>query len=201
MQVQYNSQYSINDVTALQQTGRRLDEWFALLDDRGGPAAGRRALGDVLFKELKVDAWWVTTLLVEYEAARGVVEKDRRPKGYNVCVTKSISAAPARIYEALCDAEVLFGAGAKAEFREGGRIDAGAGLGGVFRKVAAARTLRFTWEGERHGAAEVVEVKFTPMGAKTSVVLTHDRLAGRPEADGMRAAWAEALERLKAKLG
>jgi len=201
MQVQYDSQFPVNDASARQHTGKTLSEWFTLLDKRCGPAAGRRAWTDVLFKELKVDAWWVTTLSVEYEAARGIVEKDGKPKGYNICVTKSVTAQPAAIYDALCDAHVLFGPGAKADFKEGGAIDAGNGHRGVFKKVVTGKTLRFTWEGEQHHAAELIEIKFTPAGAKTSVVLNHDRLANRAAADGMRAAWADSLDRLKAKLG
>jgi hypothetical protein len=48
-----------------------------------------------------VDAWWATTLIVEYEKARGAVEKDGLVKGYNICVTKSVSAQPAKVYEGL----------------------------------------------------------------------------------------------------
>lgn len=201
MQVQYKSQYEVDDASARQHTGKSLKEWFALMDEKGGPAAGRRVLGDFLFKEQKVDAWWVTTLIVEYEAARGVVEKDGKPKGYNICVTKSVGAQPAAIFDALCDPAVLFGEAAAAEFKEGGAIDDGNGHRGVFKKLAPAKTLRFTWTGGHHHDTELIEIKFTPGGAKTSVVLNHDRINGRAAADGMRAAWAASLDRLKAKLG
>jgi Activator of Hsp90 ATPase homolog 1-like protein. len=42
-----------------------------------------------------------------------------------------------------------------------------------------------------------VEIKFQPAPGKTTVMVTHDRLQTREEADGLRAAWGEALERLK----
>jgi hypothetical protein len=45
-----------------------------------------------------------------------------------------------------------------------------------------------------------VEVKLAPAGAKTTVMVTIDRLQTRAEADGYRRAWGEALERLKALL-
>lgn len=45
-----------------------------------------------------------------------------------------------------------------------------------------------------------MEVKFQPSGAKTTVIVTHDRLQTRADADGLRRAWGEALERLKAML-
>jgi hypothetical protein len=43
-----------------------------------------------------------------------------------------------------------------------------------------------------------VEVKFQPAGAKTTVMVQHDRLQTRADADGLRRAWGEALDRLKA---
>ena len=45
-----------------------------------------------------------------------------------------------------------------------------------------------------------VEIKFAPSGAKTTVMVTIERLQTRAEADGYRRAWGEALERLKQTL-
>ena len=45
-----------------------------------------------------------------------------------------------------------------------------------------------------------MEIKFAASGAKCSVMVTIDRLQTRAEADGLRRAWGEALERLKATL-
>ena len=42
-----------------------------------------------------------------------------------------------------------------------------------------------------------VEIKFAPAGARTTVMVTIDRLQTRAEADGYRRAWGEALDRLK----
>ena len=42
-----------------------------------------------------------------------------------------------------------------------------------------------------------VEIKFAPSGAKTTVMVTIERLQTRAEADGYRRAWGKALERLK----
>lgn len=100
MEVKYQPDSSIDDATATKETGQNLTKWFEDLDAKGGVTAGRRALGDYLFKDRKVPAWWTTTLLVEYEAARGAVEKDGQPNGYNICVTKSIAAPPEKVFAA-----------------------------------------------------------------------------------------------------
>ena len=54
---------------------------------------------------------------------------------------------------------------------------------------------------EKYAAGDTpVEVKFQPAGARTTVIVTHDRLQARADADGLRRAWGEALDRLKATL-
>ena len=42
-----------------------------------------------------------------------------------------------------------------------------------------------------------MEIKLQPAAGRTTVMVTHDRLQTREEADGLRAAWGEALDRLK----
>ena len=94
MNVESKSEHPMADADVKAATGKKWEEWYRLLDASGGPSAGRRALTDRLMKEHKLVAWWAQTIVVEYERARAVHEKDGRPKGYAICVTKSI-AAPA----------------------------------------------------------------------------------------------------------
>jgi uncharacterized protein YndB with AHSA1/START domain len=200
MKITYKPDHEITSAAAPSATGKSLDAWFAELDAKGGVAQGRRALTDYLFKDKKVDAWWTTTLVVEYEKARGAVEKDGAVKGYNICVTKSVVAAPAKIYDALLDMRAWMGPKAAIDLREGGAFDDGDGHRGVFKRLTPAKTIRFTWEGKGHQAVEDIEIRFTVAGAKTSIVLNHNRLPDRAAADGMRAAWAQVLDAVKAKV-
>jgi uncharacterized protein YndB with AHSA1/START domain len=200
MKVTYQPDQEFTPAAAQSATGKTIDAWFAELDAQGGVAAGRRALSDYLFKDKKVDAWWTTTLVVEHEKARGAVEKDGQAKGYNICVTKSVAAPPQKIYDALLDMKAWLGAQANLDLREGGAFDDGEGHRGVFKRLAPGKTIRFTWEGKGHQKAEDVEIKFTVAGAKTSIVLNHNRLPDRAAADGMRAAWTRVLDSIKEKV-
>jgi len=56
---------------------------------------------------------------------------------------------------------------------------------------------KFTWENSRHTPGSVVEIKLQLSGNKTSVVVTHDRIQKRDEADDLRTGWMFALESLK----
>ena len=104
MKIILAAEHATDEASARAATGRTLGEWFAYLDARGGPSPGRRAIGDHLVGELKLDPWWASTVLIGYEAAHGLVEKDGRPKGYMVCATKSVKATPERCAQAFADA-------------------------------------------------------------------------------------------------
>lgn len=188
---------------AKSRTGKTLDEWFAVLDSRGGTAAGRRAHNDYLFGEAKVPAWWVSTIVNEYEKARGVLEKDGRLKGYNICCTKTIGAPVEAVYGAWASESSLrdwLGDGVKAEVADGGAFEDGDGNRGTFKRVRAGKDLRFTWVGEP-GDESLVDVTVADKGkGKTGILVNVDRIQTREEADGLRSAWLEALDRLKAKL-
>ena len=65
------------------------------------------------------------------------------------------------------------------------------------KKANPGKTIRLSWEDPDLTLATPVEFKFAPAGAKTTVMVTIDRLQTRAEADGYRRAWGEALDRMK----
>lgn len=198
MKVDYKPQNEVSPASAKAATGRTLDEWYAELDAKGGVAEGRRVLTEHLFRQLKLDAWWTTTIVVEYEKARGAVEKDGLPKGYNICVTKALTAAPERVLDEFADGSWWLGKDVKVA--EGASFDAGEGHKGKFKKVTPGKLIRFTWEGPGHAPVEVIDIKATVTAGKTSALINHDRLQTRDTADGMREAWAKVLNELKDRL-
>lgn len=202
MKIEYKAANEMSDSAIHKATGKKWNEWYALLDKLGGPEKGRKVLNDFLFNKNKVDAWWTGTIVVEYEKARQVTEKDGRLKGYNICATKAVAAKPAQIFDAFTDTAKLskwFGAGTKGDFKEGGSFSNPDGNQGTIKKINPGKGLRFTWDGAKHNG-EIVEVKLAPSGAKCSVMVNHDRIQSREAADGLRAAWGQALETLKSQL-
>lgn len=187
--------------TAATATGKSLPEWFAEIDRWGGAALGRREIGQRLLDGYKLDPWWIATLNIEYEAAKGIVEKDGRAKGYTICATKSIKAEAHACYDAFASAAALdrwLGSGHMLEFRDGGTLYNSDGNRALIRKLSPAKTIRLVWQQPDAAPDTPVEVKFAPAGARTTVMVTHERLQNRADADGLRRAWGEALDRLKA---
>ena len=204
MKVKLETQNPMTDASVKSATGKTWQEWFGILDKRGGTAQGRRAINDFLYGECKLDIWWCSSINIEYEAARGVVEKDGRPKGYTICATKTITAPVDKAYDSWVTPDALnkwFSSKNKAEVADGGRYSNADGDAGLYKRVRENKDLRFTWENPAHTAGTIVDVVFQDKGkGKTNVMVTHDRIQTRAEADGLREGWGQALERLKAWL-
>lgn len=201
MKIELRADHTIDDATARRETGRTLGEWFAILDTFGGPAKGRRELGNHLYADHKVDIWWVSAINVAYEAHHGVVEKDGKGKGYTICATKTVKAAPEACQALLADTAAFdrwLGSGHRGDVVDGGRLENADGNRATIRKVNPNKVMRLVWEQPEAGAGTPVEIKLQPAGAKTTVMVTHDRLQTREEADGFRRAWGVALDRFKA---
>lgn len=203
MRIEPRSDHPTDEASTRRATGKSLGEWFALLDAFGGAKKGRRSIGAHLLTEYKLDPWWITTINVAYEAAHGLREKDGRPKGYAICVTKRINATAPACYDAFASAATLdrwFGPRHALRFEEGGELTNADGNRAELRKLNPGKAIKLVWQSPESAAGTPVEVKFQPSGAKTTVMITHDRLQDREAADGFRRAWSEALDRLKSIL-
>ena len=198
MKVVLNSDKIVSDASVKKETGKSFAEWFAVIDACGGPGRGRRDIGSHLYGELKVDTWWSATIQVEYEKHKGVVEKDGKGKGFTICATKSVKAPAEKCFELWATGKELdrwFGSGNTLDLKAGGSLSNADGNAADVKSVTPGKTIRFVWKAA-NAPGTPVEVKFQPAGAKTTVMVTHDRLQTRDEADGFRAAWGAALDKL-----
>ncbi len=194
----------LNDSNVKERTGKTLKQWFALLDASGGIDRGRRELVHELYSEHKVDEWWAVTIVVEYERAKAVVEKDGAPKGYSICVTKTITAPVDTVFASWGDNRLLdrwLGAKTRVSFQEKGKLENADGDRLTFQRIRANKDLRLTWDHATRAPASQVEVLFADKGkGKTGVTLNHTRIQSRRDADELRAGWSSAFDSLKSLL-
>ena len=191
MKVERKSDHAVSDDSCKAATGKSLSEWFEQIDARGGVALGRRDIGQWLYAEMKVDPWWSATINCEYEIARNQVEKDGKARGYTICATKTIKADPNVCYAAFSSAGAMdrwFGSGHSLDLADGGKLANADGNRATIKKANPGKTIRLTWEDPDLTLPTPVEIKFAPAGAKTTVMVTIDRLQTRAEADGYRRA-------------
>jgi len=194
----------LSDAHVRQKTGKTLPQWYARIDSLGGLTLGRRDLVQALHAELDQDEYWAVTLAVEYEKARGQKEKDGRPRGYSICATKTLGAPLSAVWRAWTQGQELdrwLGPKTALELKEGGTLANADGDRWTLGRIREGKDLRFTWE--RAGCAEgsAVEVLFAAKPKdRAGITLNHTRIQERKAADELRAAWGEALERLKGVL-
>lgn len=202
MQVDYRPDFPVTDAACRAHTGRSLADWFAAIEAAGLGGKRRDAIQMVYDETGRGNnVWWPTTVWVEYERARGVLKKDGRPEGYNICCTKGFKQSPTELFPHFATeaAWASWVPGWKGEVVEGASFTCGTASGTVGR-VRPGKDIRLAWNSPGFGPSEI-EVQFNVVGGKTTVNIFHKRLATRDEADGLRRAWGEALDRLKARVG
>jgi hypothetical protein len=84
MKVERKADHAVSEASCKSATGKTVAEWFKALDRHGGIPLGRRALGQWLMTDEKIEPWWSATIVSEYEIARGDLAKDGKPKGYSI---------------------------------------------------------------------------------------------------------------------
>lgn len=202
MHVAYTPDFPVTDVACKAATGRSFADWYALIDG-AGLATNRRDAIQLVYNETGrgKDVWWPTTIWVEFERARGIVKKDGRAEGYNICCTKGFKLAPADLFPHFATQEALgaWVTGWTGEVTEGGRFRCGDASGTVGR-IRANKDIRLDWQGPGFSPTEI-EIQFTVLGDKTTINIFHKRIATRAEADGLRRAWGVALDHLKRRVG
>lgn len=202
MHVDYTADFPVNDASCKAATGRTFAEWGAALE-AAGLATKRREAIQLVYEATGrgKDVWWPTTIWVELERSRGIVKKDGRGEGYNICCTKSFKAPPAELFPHFAS-EAAFGAWVpcwSGAIAEGSAFRCGDATGTVGR-VRHEKDIRMAWNGPGYGPTEI-EIQFNVMAGKTTINFYHKRIQTRDEADGLRRAWGEALDRLKARVG
>jgi uncharacterized protein YndB with AHSA1/START domain len=141
------------------------------------------------------------TIGVEYEIHHGVTKKDGRPEGYTICVTKTIKTPVAKVYKTWTNSakfSEMFGDRGKQTIKDNGTISCEAGCKGTFKRIRPDKDLRFIWEHKGCTAPMQVDVQFQDNKGKCLMNVMTSRIQKRAEADGLRNAWAEVLNRLKA---
>ncbi|HWA84101.1 MAG TPA: SRPBCC domain-containing protein [Fimbriimonadaceae bacterium] len=202
MNVELKPDYELTDEACEAATGKTLTYWFEAIAGRPELKGKRReAVNLWLYPEMGKNIWWAATAWVEFERRNGIVQKDGRIEGYNICVTKSISAPVETVFQAWTHELIGDWFGDSAKVSDDKSIEDARGTSATAIRVRENKDLRYRWTSGPGGQETQVEVAFADAGkGKTGITLTHNRIQTRDEADGLRRAWGEAFNRLKAAL-
>lgn len=198
MKVELKADQPLTDDACKQATGKTITEWKQHLANKPELAGKRRETINYLHEAMNKDVWWPTTLWVEMQREQGVVLKDGKPDGYNICCTKTISAPIEKVFAAFTNGQVADWLGDSAKADASSNLSDARGNRGSATRVRENKDLRYKWQTAGSPDETDVDVMFTEKAGKTGIVLNHNRIQTRDEADGLRRAWGESFDRLKA---
>jgi uncharacterized protein YndB with AHSA1/START domain len=165
------------------KTGKKWDQWFAILDKAGAKEMSHKEIVKFLNSEHDVGPWWQQTVTVTYEQARGLRDKHEKPGGYQISVSRTVNVPLANLYKAV----------ANERSRSGWLSEDGFAV----RKSTANKSMRVTWKDGKTS----LEINFYSKGAgKSQVVVQHSKLSDANAAAKMKTFWGQALDRLRESL-
>ena len=174
----------MSDEAVKTKTGKKWDQWFAILDKAGAKEMSHQDIVKFLNSKHDVGPWWQQMVTVSYEQARGLRDAHEKPSGYQISVSRTVNVSLANLYKAVAS--------------EKGRSLWLSEDGLVIRKATANKSLRVTWKDGK----TTLEFNFYAKGdGKSQVVVQHSKLPDAKAAAKMKTFWSQALDRLRDALG
>ncbi|MCG3173540.1 MAG: hypothetical protein GMKNLPBB_01737 [Myxococcota bacterium] len=161
------------------KTGRDWKAWFALLQKAGAADWPHPAIAAWLGKTHKVDDWWSQMIAVEYEKSTGRRKRNQKPDGYEISVSRTLTAGAGAVYNFLTDGERR----------------------GLWLKPhqftvttsAANKRIRGAW----NAAGGTVEMRLAgKTGGKTQITVQHMKIQEEQGIESLRAYWRDRLVEL-----
>lgn len=171
----------MSDEAVKAKTGKTWQEWFTSLDKAGAKKMTHQEIVKYLNTKFGVGPWWQQMVAVTYEQQSGLRARHERPEGYQISVSRTVSAPLARLYKAFENDR------SRAQWLKEDRL--------VVRKATANRSMRVTWSDGKTS----LEINFYARGDnKSQVVVQHSKLPSAAAALKMKTYWGKALDQLRA---
>lgn len=174
-----------SDASIRERTGRGWEEWFDLLDEWGAADKPHREIARWVADQLGVEplAWNAQAITGSYERARGGRAVGQHEDGFRVSASKMVAVPVERLFDAFVEPAKRMRWLPDGELRK--------------RTATKPKSARFDWgnDGQR------VHVTFAAKGGdRSTMTLSHERLADAVERDRMKVYWGERTAALKQEL-
>lgn len=173
----------MSDEAIHRNTGKRWDEWFAILDAWGGTDRSHAEIATYLNETHNPGGWWAQGITVGYERARGMRKKHQHADGFAVSASKTVAVPVEQLSAALVDETQ------RDQWLEPGTLR--------LRTSQPGRSARF----DVVATGTLLAVTFVAKGeSKASVQLQESKLPTEEDVDSRRAFWKTRLNNLAALL-
>lgn len=175
----------ITDKVVVLKTGKTIAEWFKILDEKGGKqldAHGIYALIASIDGLKPLGEWNCGLLTTTYQWDRGLRQRGEKADGFEISVSKTITASTDMLYAAWLDD------GLRAKWLPDNI---------TITKSTENKSVRVLWS----DGATRLSVDLYPKGeGKSQMVVQHMKIPGAEMAAAMKEYWAERLGMLKRML-
>src|SRR6185295_1348374 len=90
----------MSDAAVKSKTGKTWKEWFAILDKAGAKKMTHQEIVKFLNSEQGIGPWWQQMVTATYEQKIGRRAEHQKPDGYEISVSRTISAPVSKLYSA-----------------------------------------------------------------------------------------------------
>jgi uncharacterized protein YndB with AHSA1/START domain len=178
--------FPMSDDAIRQRTGRGWEEWLDLLDEWGAGERPHREIARWVAEQLTTEplGWNAQAITLGYERARGGRAVGERADGFAVSASKTVAVPVDRLFDAFVDES------SRARWLpDGDSLRA--------RSASRPKAAHYDW-GE---GGSRVHVTLAPKDdGRSTVTVSHERLADAREAERMKGYWRERVAALKAEL-
>ena len=172
----------MSDDAVQAKTGKTWKQWFSILDKAGAKKMTHQEIVKYINETHGVGPWWQQMVAVTYEQTRGLRAKHEKPEGFEISVTRTLSAPISIAYNAFADEKQRSG-----WLKENGL---------TVTTATPNKCIRGKWK-----AKTSLAVAFFPKGEdKCQVSAQHSKLPNAKAAAAMKTFWADALDRLRERL-
>jgi uncharacterized protein YndB with AHSA1/START domain len=173
----------MSDEAVKAKTGKKWDQWFAILDKAGAKEMSHQDIVKFLNSKHDVGPWWRQMVTASYEQARGMRDRHEKPSGYEISISRTVNVPLANLYRAVATEKN------RSLWLSEDNL--------VIRKATANKSLRLNWKDGKTS----LEISFYPKNAgKSQVVVQHGKLPDAKTAAKMKTFWGKALDQLRETL-
>lgn len=176
----------ITDKLVVEKTGKAMEEWFLLIDKKGGAQLTYKDVYPIVssIKGLEPLGEWNQNLLATtYSWSRGLRERGEKEGSFEIGVSKTIGVPLETLYISFIDEKI------RAKWLGKEKIS--------IRKATENKSARITWS----DGITSLSVDFYRKGeAKAQIVVQHQKIKTAKDAEELKLFWGEKLEKLKVLL-
>jgi hypothetical protein len=170
----------MSDEAVKAKTGKKWDQWFAILDKAGAKEMSHQDIVKFLNSKHDVGPWWQQMVTVSYEQARGLRDVHEKSGGYQISVSRTVNVPLMTLYKSVANEK------SRSRWLSENGLDV--------RKATPNKSMRITWSDGKTS----LEINFYSKGeAKSQVVVQHSKLPNAKAATKMKTFWGQALDRLR----